>query len=509
MSTSDGTDLSKGVLPAEIWNPDTETWTTVASLTNPREYHSTALLLPDGRVLMAGGGALPGRRHRPEERRDLLAAVPVQGRAADDQLAARRRELRLELRHHDAGRRVDHEGLAHPLAVGDARVRPEPALPVPELHARVGQDHGSGAGDREPGAAWRLPAVHPQRERRAVRGQVHPDLVDWRRHTADARRRTSPPTPTSGQVALTLGRVDGPERHRELQRLPLDHPGLHAQHRATGSPSRRGRATPTSAVRPGTYYYKVTADDNAGQHERFVERGRPPSCRPGPLPGLVAAYGFDEGSGTTDGRPAPATATPARSRNATWSTRGKFGKALSFNGTNAWVTVASSNSLDLTTGMTAEAWVNPTTLGNAYRTRRLQGAARQRGLRRSTPTSPGRPQAPVGEVHVGGYKDAVGDGGAHRPARWTHLAETYDGSSVRLYVNGTLVSTTAARRLARQLDGAAADRRQHHLGRVLQRPDRRGAGLQPRAERGRDPAGHDARSITPDRHASRRARPAT
>ena len=61
MSTSDGTDLSKAVLPTEIWNPDTETWTTVASLTNGREYHSTALLLPDGRVLMAGGGALPGR----------------------------------------------------------------------------------------------------------------------------------------------------------------------------------------------------------------------------------------------------------------------------------------------------------------------------------------------------------------------------------------------------------------------------------------------------------------
>src|SRR6185312_4870312 len=61
MSTSDGTDLSKGVLPAEIWDPDTETWTTVASLQNSREYHSTAILLLDGRVLMAGGGALPGR----------------------------------------------------------------------------------------------------------------------------------------------------------------------------------------------------------------------------------------------------------------------------------------------------------------------------------------------------------------------------------------------------------------------------------------------------------------
>ena len=98
MSTSDGTDLTKAVLPAEIWNPDTETWTTVASLTNGREYHSTAMLLPDGRVLMAGGGALPGRRHRPEERGDLLAAVPLQGRAADDHLGAPRRRYGVELR---------------------------------------------------------------------------------------------------------------------------------------------------------------------------------------------------------------------------------------------------------------------------------------------------------------------------------------------------------------------------------------------------------------------------
>lgn len=59
-STSDGTDIQNAVLPAEIWNPDTQTWTTVASMSVGREYHSTALLLPDGRVLMAGGGQLPG-----------------------------------------------------------------------------------------------------------------------------------------------------------------------------------------------------------------------------------------------------------------------------------------------------------------------------------------------------------------------------------------------------------------------------------------------------------------
>ena len=39
----------------EIWDPDTETFTVVASHEATRIYHSTAVLLPDGRVLAAGG----------------------------------------------------------------------------------------------------------------------------------------------------------------------------------------------------------------------------------------------------------------------------------------------------------------------------------------------------------------------------------------------------------------------------------------------------------------------
>jgi hypothetical protein len=42
------------VLSAEIYNPATGTWTEMAAQTAPRMYHSTALLLPDGRVLSAG-----------------------------------------------------------------------------------------------------------------------------------------------------------------------------------------------------------------------------------------------------------------------------------------------------------------------------------------------------------------------------------------------------------------------------------------------------------------------
>jgi hypothetical protein len=48
--------LAGAVYFAELWNPKTETWRTMARETRVRTYHSTALLLPDGRVLSSGGG---------------------------------------------------------------------------------------------------------------------------------------------------------------------------------------------------------------------------------------------------------------------------------------------------------------------------------------------------------------------------------------------------------------------------------------------------------------------
>jgi hypothetical protein len=49
-------DPAGSVHEAEVWNPATGAWTTLASNTVTRMYHSTAVLLPDGRVLHTGSG---------------------------------------------------------------------------------------------------------------------------------------------------------------------------------------------------------------------------------------------------------------------------------------------------------------------------------------------------------------------------------------------------------------------------------------------------------------------
>jgi Domain of unknown function (DUF1929)/Fibronectin type III domain/Glyoxal oxidase N-terminus len=55
-TTSDQTQVTSGVLQSEIWDPATEQWTVAAPMAAARNYHSTAVLMPDGTVLVSGGG---------------------------------------------------------------------------------------------------------------------------------------------------------------------------------------------------------------------------------------------------------------------------------------------------------------------------------------------------------------------------------------------------------------------------------------------------------------------
>ena len=61
------------ILPAEAWDPTTGKWTTLASLTIPRIYHSTAILLPDGRVLTAGGDRPTGAKYPSQQNAQIYS----------------------------------------------------------------------------------------------------------------------------------------------------------------------------------------------------------------------------------------------------------------------------------------------------------------------------------------------------------------------------------------------------------------------------------------------------
>lgn len=55
-ATSNQDNVTTGVLPSEIWDPATGQWTVGPAMAAARNYHSTAVLMPDGTVLVAGGG---------------------------------------------------------------------------------------------------------------------------------------------------------------------------------------------------------------------------------------------------------------------------------------------------------------------------------------------------------------------------------------------------------------------------------------------------------------------
>jgi hypothetical protein len=157
----------------------------------------------------------------------------------------------------------------------------------------------------------------------------------------------------------------------------------------------------------------------------------------GVIAGLVAAYGFEEGAGasTADSSGRNNNGTIA---GATWTAAGHSGAALSFDGVNDMVSIPDNASLDVTR-ITMMAWVRPTTL-SGWRTALLK--EHNNDMAYALYAHDNAPK-PAGYINISNRHRFADGTGALPLNTWSHLAMTYDGAQMRLYVNGVLVRTRA------------------------------------------------------------------
>ena len=144
-----------------------------------------------------------------------------------------------------------------------------------------------------------------------------------------------------------------------------------------------------------------------------------------PDPNLVAWWRFEDGTGnlTALDSVGPNNGTLINMDPATDWVPGKVGGALSFDGVNDHVEVADHPSLNMTSAFTVAVWINPTDWDS---NRRIV----QKG-------NDGQQYAFMAEDDMLRLKLPSGTLSASlpAPAQWHHLACTYDGSMMRIYVN--------------------------------------------------------------------------
>jgi hypothetical protein len=199
----------------------------------------------------------------------------------------------------------------------------------------------------------------------------------------------------------------------------------------------------SATVSNGTHTWAAIATDTSGNTATsatvsFTVNNNDPA-------GLVAAYGMDEGAGTMVDD-SSINANNGTASSATWTT-GEYGNALQFTGASGSdVTIKDSSTLDLTKGLTLEAWVNPSTLANSTSSGWDAAVAKDNTSSTANDISyalyaaNGTGTPPALHLLLG---NDVGVQGTQVLSlnTWTFLTGTYDGSTMNLYVNGTLVAS--------------------------------------------------------------------
>jgi hypothetical protein len=533
-TNTNGADLAKAVFPAEEWSPLTQTWTEMSSMEVPRLYHSTSLLLPDGRILESGSGGDVG----PNQMNYQIYSPNYLFKGARPTIGSSPTNLQYAnsffVGTPDAAN-ISSVVLIRPGAVTHGFDQDQRFVPLTFSQTTGGLTVQAPANSNLAPPGYYMLFI--------VNSSGVPSVANFVQLPASVAD-TQPPTVPGNLTAISM--VGGSSL---AWAASTDNWALNGYqvYRSTNpnfvaSPATQiGTTTATTyfdVVAPGTYYYLVTASDFTGNISAASnEASATPTLDTTPpavsmtgwttganvfgtiavqaaatdnvsvagvqflldgsnlgtevttapyyynwntagvangshtlsaiafdaagnqaqatsitvnvnntssTSGLVAAYAFDEGSGTTvaDSSANGLTGTIA---NATWTTVGKYGNALAFNGTNAVVTVNDAPVLHLTNSLTLEAWVYRTwTDVNTWQTVIFKNRPDDASYALQG-TDPNVYSPASAFIYTGGPQDATAYGGGFvSKNQWTFLAMTYDGKHLKLYKNGKQVGTVAA-----------------------------------------------------------------
>ncbi len=247
-----------------------------------------------------------------------------------------------------------------------------------------------------------------------------------------AANRNAPPSAPPPSIEPSAQPTPAPTADPTAAPTPAPTPDPTAQPRnPTAAPSASATTAPTQEVAP-TASAKTVAPTKPGR------------TAPGHVSALAAA-GSEIGWWKFDGN---LTDSSTNANNGTGVgsptfATGKAGQAVSLNGTSQWVSVADANSLDFTTGMTLAAWIRPTVTINT-----TQDVIKKASTTGTIVNGYELSLSSAGKVFVRLNNNAATrvDSLTSYPLNntaWMHIAATYDGANLRLYINGTLEGTVA------------------------------------------------------------------
>ncbi len=154
--------------------------------------------------------------------------------------------------------------------------------------------------------------------------------------------------------------------------------------------------------------------------------------RPATTSVLVARWALDGDATDSSGNGNDGTLNGA----ATWVAAGKIGTALSLNGTDAYVDCGTDASLDISEAGTLSAWVHTADANNAEHNPFVTKGDQAYALKHNTSNQMET------FIYDGDWYTAAWDIDESFNGEWHHVASTYDGLHLRLYVDGVLRATT-------------------------------------------------------------------